>query len=633
MGSRGQSPRLTQRVYNVRGPCRPPSPSSPRCSPRRGRSPRARCRPAPHHSDARAATADHRRPPGRSRVGHRATVGLVRAALSRRGRAADRAHHVRVLYDDKNVYIGIDAEQVNAPIVKRLARRDSQIASDGVWLDIDSRRTGVGAFHFGVNAAGMLSDGIHFDDTNYSSDWDAVWEAKVSDTDRGYTVEFRIPLAVLRFSALPVQDWGFQVRRFIDARQETDDWAFYPRSAATLRSAVRPHRQPARPAAAPSDRAAAVHPRAARVPHRRREHRADAWLVGGRVGRAGRQGPRQQRADAGPGAEPRLRPGRGGHGRPQPVDVRDALPREAPVLPRGHRRLLDGAAAGVHATHRQAAGDAEPDATRTAGRAAGPVPLYGAAKLVGTIGTRTSLGLISAITGPSDVEIDTGGVRTERRLEPWTTFNVLRLKRKLAANAEVGVLASAANRFETPMPVNTICPVLGVATPDGRCFNDAYVLSTDGRWRSGQGNYAVVWQALASTIQNGPERTQPDGRPIIPGLVAPGASLTSARRAARTGCGASGNTSRGSASSSTTLVTWNARTTTRPRWRSPTGRWIRGGITRETATALQVNVRRSLAGLTLWNEVKLVHSSAPPTSGVLPGPPPARALLRRPRDR
>jgi len=140
---------------------------------------------------------------------------------------------VRVLYDDKNVYIGIDAEQVNAPIVKRLARRDSQIPSDGVWLDIDSRRTGVGAFHFGVNAAGMLSDGIHFDDTNWSGDWDAVWEAKVADSDRGYTVEFRIPLAVLRFSALPVQDWGFQVRRFIDARQETDDWAFFPRAAAT----------------------------------------------------------------------------------------------------------------------------------------------------------------------------------------------------------------------------------------------------------------------------------------------------------------------------------------------------------------------------------------------------------------
>jgi hypothetical protein len=140
---------------------------------------------------------------------------------------------VRVLYDDNNLYVGIDCEQLNAPIVRRLARRDSQIPSDGVWFDVDSRRTGVGAFHFAVNAAGMLSDGIHFDDTAYSSDWDAVWEAKVADTDRGYAAEFRIPLAVLRFEALPVQDWGFQVRRFIDARQETDDWAFYPRSAAT----------------------------------------------------------------------------------------------------------------------------------------------------------------------------------------------------------------------------------------------------------------------------------------------------------------------------------------------------------------------------------------------------------------
>ena len=28
-----------------------------------------------------------------------------------------------------------------------------------------------------------------------------------------------------------MQSWGFQVRRFIDARQEYDDWAFYPRSA------------------------------------------------------------------------------------------------------------------------------------------------------------------------------------------------------------------------------------------------------------------------------------------------------------------------------------------------------------------------------------------------------------------
>ena len=79
----------------------------------------------------------------------------------------------------------------------------------------------------------MLSDGIHFDDTTFSSDWDAVWEAKVADTDAATRSSSASRSSVLRFSALPVQDWGFQVRRFIDARQETDDWAFYPRSAAT----------------------------------------------------------------------------------------------------------------------------------------------------------------------------------------------------------------------------------------------------------------------------------------------------------------------------------------------------------------------------------------------------------------
>ena len=80
-----------------------------------------------------------------------------------------------------------------------------------------------------------------------------MWEAKVADTDHGYAIEFRIPLSALRFSALPVQDWGFQVRRFIDARQETDDWAFYPRTRRHLRAAVRPARQPGR-AAIPATR-------------------------------------------------------------------------------------------------------------------------------------------------------------------------------------------------------------------------------------------------------------------------------------------------------------------------------------------------------------------------------------------
>ncbi|HXU01081.1 MAG TPA: DUF5916 domain-containing protein, partial [Polyangia bacterium] len=235
-----------------------------------------------------------------------------------------------------------------------------------------------------------------------------------------------------------------------------------------------------------------------------------------------------------------------------------------------------------------------------------PSPLYGAAKLVGTIGARTTVGLISAITGPNDVEIDSGGgVRETRRLDPWTTYNILRVKRKLPANTEVGVLASAANRFETPLPVNAVCPVSGQPTTDGRCFNDAYVFSTDGRWRSGAGNYAVAWQALGTTIQNGPARTQPDGIPIEPGKFTPGGSLYVGKEGGAHWLWSAwqhlagrqlefndvGYLERKNDYQANLALYYRTLT---PWWR-----------TLETISGLVVNVRRSLDGLPLWNEVKL----------------------------
>ena len=259
-------------------------------------SPRARVLPPRPHiaADAHGAAPGHRRPARRSGVGDGAAPSdaFVQHFPDEGAPPSERDHACACSTTTR--------PSTSASTASRSTRRSCGASpgatrsspSDGVWIDIDSRRTGVSAFHFGVNAAGVLSDGIHFDDTNVSSDWDAVWEAQGRRHRRGYSVEFRIPLRVLRFSALPVQGWGFQVRRFIDARQETDDWAFYPRSAASVRPAVRPARRPARPAAAPRARAAAVRARARRLPRRRRDTTPDARLAGGRVGRARRQGAR-----------------------------------------------------------------------------------------------------------------------------------------------------------------------------------------------------------------------------------------------------------------------------------------------------------------------------------------------------
>ena len=115
---------------------------------------------------------------------------------------------VRVLYDDDALWIGVDCEQTHAPIVGRLTRRDRQVDSDHVEVDLDSRATGRDAFHFEVNAAGVLVDALRYDDTEITYDWDDNWEAQVATTATEWTAEIRIPFRVLRYARTPGQRWG-----------------------------------------------------------------------------------------------------------------------------------------------------------------------------------------------------------------------------------------------------------------------------------------------------------------------------------------------------------------------------------------------------------------------------------------
>jgi hypothetical protein len=522
---------------------------------------------------------------------------------------------LRVLYDDRNVYIAVDCHQTKSPIVRRLQRRDGPLPSDGVWIDIDSRRDGTSAYHFSINAAGALSDGIHFDDTSYSTDWDAVWEAKVADTDHGYAIEFRIPLSALRFSALPVQDWGFQVRRFIDARQETDDWAFYPRTAGTYV-----------PLFGRLENLVGLDPRhpielrpfvLGRAGHRSADADAtldEGWSASGSVGLDAKLHVTNELS-----LDVALNPDFGQveadavvlnlstfetffpEKRPFFLEGIDTFAGVRPVV---YTRRIGGLPL-VAALGPSEVLVANPD----------PSPLYGAAKLVGTIGGRTNVGVISAITGATYVDVQRlDGARERRRIDPWTAYNIARVKRTLGANTSVGLLATAANRLEAPTAVGSLCPATGLPTgPDGRCTNDAYVVSGDGRWRSPLGHYALSWQAIGSALSGGPERSQPDGIPIRPGHVAGGGALLVGKEGGTNWLWSfrqylSGRTlefndvgylERKNDYQGYLAVTYR---TLQPWWR-----------TIETNTSFKLNLRQTLDGLNLWNEIKLATSWSIPS--------------------
>jgi hypothetical protein len=514
----------------------------------------------------------------------------------------------RVLYDDHNLYVGIDCWQTQSPIVKRLQRRDGYLPSDGVWIDIDSRDDGVSAYHFQVNAAGVLLDGVHYNDTSFSSDWDAVWEARVADTGHGYSVEMRVPLAALRFTARPVTSWGFQVRRAIDARQEIDDWSFFPRHSAGVVSNYgrlddlvglpAPNRFEATPFALGKIEHRALGANTNVVSH--------GWFAGGTAGLDALAHLTNELT-----LNLTVNPD---FGQVEADTVILNLSTFETFFPEKRPFFLEGL--DVFATIRPvlytrrigrqpaaptlAAGEAlvtEPDPTR----------IWGAAKVSGTIGGRTTVGIMSALTAENDVQVQApDGTRTDRLAEPLTAYNVLRLKRLVASNADVGVLATATNRLDPRPAAGAPCPTtLAAPAADGRCTNDAYVLSMDGRWRSRSGDYAAAWQAIGGVLAGGPARSEPDGIPIQPGHAAGGASLYVGKEGGPhwlwsgwqhvTGRELEfndlGYLERKNDYQGSFTLTYR---TLRPWWR-----------TLETRTYLQLNLRETLDGIDLWRELVL----------------------------
>jgi hypothetical protein len=131
---------------------------------------------------------------------------------------------LKILYDDKNIYVAIRAfDSLPAKIIRKAGRRD-EFTGDLVGITFDSyhdRRTG---FEFDVSAAGQKVDLILTNPSNTDFNWNAVWYVKTSREDSAWTAEFRIPLSQLRYSKDSVQVWGLHSWRWIERYQQESDW-------------------------------------------------------------------------------------------------------------------------------------------------------------------------------------------------------------------------------------------------------------------------------------------------------------------------------------------------------------------------------------------------------------------------
>jgi len=143
------------------------------------------------------------------------------------GRPATEPTEVRVLVDDESIYIGIVCHETHARgiIATQLTRDANLDVDDRITIVLDPFFDHRNGFFFQVNPSGARSDGqISNNAQELVRDWDGIWDAAVTRSPDGWTVEIAIPFKTLRFR--PDQTvWGFNVERQIKHLFETDRWA------------------------------------------------------------------------------------------------------------------------------------------------------------------------------------------------------------------------------------------------------------------------------------------------------------------------------------------------------------------------------------------------------------------------
>ncbi|MGM0567121.1 MAG: DUF5916 domain-containing protein [Bacteroidota bacterium] len=129
---------------------------------------------------------------------------------------------VRFLYDDEALYVGaVMHDSYPDSILTELGERDNTPNADRFEIKLDTYLQQQDAYVFAVSASGVQRD-------YRQRDWsyDAVWQSAVDISEKGWSVEMKIPYSAFRFPDKEKQTWGLQIIRNIRRSREQIVWAF-----------------------------------------------------------------------------------------------------------------------------------------------------------------------------------------------------------------------------------------------------------------------------------------------------------------------------------------------------------------------------------------------------------------------
>lgn len=149
------------------------------------------------------------------------------------GKPSFQPSEVYFFYDQSAIYVGAMLYD-SAPdsIFNILTERDNIGMADYFGVYIDPYNQGQLAYGFFITPAGVQVDikAVKQDGDNEDSNWNAVWQSKTLVTEKGWTVEMRIPFSALRFSERTGSIWGLNMFRNIRRYNSNNSWNFIDRN-------------------------------------------------------------------------------------------------------------------------------------------------------------------------------------------------------------------------------------------------------------------------------------------------------------------------------------------------------------------------------------------------------------------
>jgi hypothetical protein len=150
----------------------------------------------------------------------------------RQGQAASEHTEVRIVFDEDNVYFGVECRDRDAAgIVARSLRVDFPPAEEDYFaILLDPFASFQDAFLFIINPNGAKRDEqITSGGLASNVNWDGAWDVRTQRNPAGWTAEIRIPFNTLRYRKGDSRSWSINFGRQIRRHNEIAHWAPIPR--------------------------------------------------------------------------------------------------------------------------------------------------------------------------------------------------------------------------------------------------------------------------------------------------------------------------------------------------------------------------------------------------------------------